>query len=142
MNSGRLLKRHTMRGTPPTASSTYLEKRKAIRSRPRTDGDLSETVDLVPKVNLHYPDDYEQVRQLPSHKVKRVARKGVRGWARQTLRCLMTTLLAFSATALETVERTTDPLRSWAEQKSGLLPYVAEKENRLPFWNFSVATLN
>ena len=41
-------------------------------------GDSNETVDLVPKVNLHYPDDYDQVRKLPSHKMKRVARKRVR----------------------------------------------------------------
>ena len=79
-------------------------------------GDSNETVDLVPKVNLHYPDDYDQVRKLPSHKMKRVARKRVRSWARQTLGCLMTTLLAFSATALETIGRNTDPVRSWAEQ--------------------------
>ena len=60
-------------------------------------GDSNETVDLVPKVNLHYPDDYVQVRKLPSHKMKRVARKRVRSWARQTLGCLMTTLLCYSA---------------------------------------------
>ena len=53
--------------------------------------------ELLPKVTLKYPDDYEAVRRLPSHKMKRTSRKRVRGWAARTLAAMITTVTAFSA---------------------------------------------
>ena len=51
----------------------------------------------LPRVQLQYPKDYEAVKNLPSRRMKRAARKRVRSWARKTLTCLATTLVALAS---------------------------------------------
>jgi len=48
----------------------------------------------VPKVKLRYPVDYEEVKNLPSRKMRRNQKKKVKGWVHRALLCLSTTLLA------------------------------------------------
>ncbi len=49
-----------------------------------------------PRIKLTYPEDYDEVRNLPSKRMKRVAKKRVKGWVHRALLCLTTTLVALS----------------------------------------------
>lgn len=48
----------------------------------------------VPKVRLRYPVDYDEVKNLPSRRMRRTQRKRVKGLVHRALLCLSTTLLA------------------------------------------------
>ena len=50
-----------------------------------------------PTVRLHYPSDYDTVKNLPSKRLKRSSKKKVRSWARKALQCLVTMMVAYSA---------------------------------------------
>eukprot|EP00435_Cladocopium_sp_Y103_P030110 s1767_g7.t1 len=66
--------------------------------------DIEETTGM-PTIKLHYPEDYDTVRNLPAKRMRKTAKKRVRSWAKKTLLCLVTTLTAFAA-----------PVASFAEE--------------------------
>ena len=71
----------------------------------------------IPKVRLyHHPDDYQAVRRLPSHKMKRVANNRVKGWASKIFTALVATVAAYAAATTEFVEHHL-PLSSNEEDK-------------------------
>ena len=80
--------------------------------------DFEETADVkYPKVNLKYPQDYEQLRRLPHRKVKRTTKKRVQCMAKKVLTCLMTQVVAMATpVAQEFKEAVADPVRDfwWA----------------------------
>ena len=80
--------------------------------------DFEETTDVkYPKVNLKYPQDYEQLRRLPHRKVKRTTKKRVQCMAKKVLTCLMTQVVAMATpVAQEFKEAVADPVRDfwWA----------------------------
>ena len=43
-----------------------------------------------PRIKLSYPEDFEEVRNLPSKRMKKVAKKRVKSWVHKTLLCLTT----------------------------------------------------
>ena len=80
------------------------------------DDDASDPIDLdeyetdletgYPKVKLYYPDDFDEVKNLPSRRMKRNRRKRVKGLVHRALACLATTLVAFSTPVVAELEET------------------------------------
>ena len=58
-----------------------------------------------PTVRLHYPSDYDTVKNLPSKRLKRSSKKKVRSWARKALQCLVVMMVAYSAPVATLAER-------------------------------------
>ena len=69
----------------------------------------------TPKVKLHYPDDYDTVKKLPSHKMKRSSRKRVKSWSQKTMAALLTTIMAFSSVTAAAADQVSKPVRSAVE---------------------------
>ena len=80
-----------------------------------------------PKVKLVYPDDYDRVKRLPGHKMKRVARKRVKNWAQKTLGLITTTLLAYTSVVLETADQNTKGVRDWVSSRCFPEPHPGDE---------------
>lgn len=73
-----------------------------------------------PKVKLYYPNDYEDVKNLPSHKLRRSRKKRVKGLVQRVLVCLSTTLVALATPVVaELGEAVAEPARDFCRALLG-----------------------
>ena len=73
-----------------------------------------------PTVRLHYPSDYDTVKNLPSKRLKRSSKKKVRSWARKALQCLVTMMVAYSAPVASLAEEVIiEPMKDLAHAVMG-----------------------
>ena len=82
-----------------------------------------------PRIKLSYPEDFEEVRNLPSKRMKKVAKKRVKSWVHKTLLCLTTTLVALATPVVaELHEAVVEPAQDLCKAVLGPNTFQGKKE--------------